>query len=130
MGPRARHGHHATLPRLRARRRRQGADVHRAGASAATEAAELGLVTRVADDPLAAAQELAAEIAGRSPDARPRGQAALRRELARARSTRRSLLETELQVALLGSPNQIAAVTAGMTKQPGEFEDPAPAPVA
>ena len=33
------------------------------------EAAELGLVTRVADDPLAAAQELAAEIAGRSPDA-------------------------------------------------------------
>src|SRR5439155_5730141 len=32
-----------------------------------TEAAALGLVTRAADDPLAAARELAAEIAGRSP---------------------------------------------------------------
>src|SRR4029079_17356070 len=35
-----------------------------------TEAAELGVVTHVADDPLAAAQELAAAIGGRSPDAR------------------------------------------------------------
>src|SRR3954454_13650247 len=33
------------------------------------EAAELGLVTRVADDPLAAALELAEQIAARSPDA-------------------------------------------------------------
>ena len=33
------------------------------------EACELGVVTRVADDPLAAARELAAEIASRSPDA-------------------------------------------------------------
>ncbi len=33
------------------------------------EAAELGVVTRVADEPLAAAQSLAAEIATRSPDA-------------------------------------------------------------
>src|SRR3712207_521149 len=33
------------------------------------EATALGLVTRTADDPLAAARELAAEIAGRSPDA-------------------------------------------------------------
>ena len=33
------------------------------------EAARLGVVTRVADDPLAAARELAAEIAARSPDA-------------------------------------------------------------
>src|SRR3954463_8207337 len=33
------------------------------------EAAELGLVSHVADDPVAAAQELAREIAGRSPDA-------------------------------------------------------------
>ena len=34
-----------------------------------SEAHELGLVTHVADDPLAAAQALAAEIATRSPDA-------------------------------------------------------------
>jgi enoyl-CoA hydratase/carnithine racemase len=35
----------------------------------AAEAKELGLITRVADDPLAAAKELAAEISNRSPDA-------------------------------------------------------------
>jgi hypothetical protein len=29
-----------------------------------------------------------------------------------------------LQQALIGSPNQIAAVTAGMAKQPAEFTDP------
>src|SRR3954447_10628988 len=34
-----------------------------------TEAAAVGLVTRVAEDPLTAAMELAAKIAGRSPDA-------------------------------------------------------------
>ncbi len=34
-----------------------------------TRAAELGLVTEVSDDPLATAQALAREIAGRSPDA-------------------------------------------------------------
>ncbi len=33
------------------------------------EAKEIGLVTHVADDPLAAARELAADIATRSPDA-------------------------------------------------------------
>jgi hypothetical protein len=37
------------------------------------------------------------------------------------------VLETELQRALIGSPNQLAAVTAGMSRQPAEFEDPAPA---
>ena len=36
------------------------------------------------------------------------------------------MLETDLQRELLGSPNQIAAVTAGMTKQPAEFADPEP----
>lgn len=88
------------------------------------EAAELGLATRVAADPLAAARELAADIAGRSPDAIRAGKRLLNEAwLADAREA--LLLETELQVALLGSPNQIAAVTAGMTKQPGEFTDPA-----
>ena len=33
-------------------------------------------------------------------------------------------LEAELQLGLLGSPNQLAAVTAGFTKQPAEFVDP------
>jgi hypothetical protein len=32
-------------------------------------------------------------------------------------------LETELQLGLLGTPNQMAAVQAVMTKQPARFED-------
>ena len=34
------------------------------------------------------------------------------------------MLESELQTALMGSPNQLAAVMAGMNKQPPVFSDP------
>ncbi len=80
-------------------------------------------VTRVADDPLTAALELAHEIAANSPDA---VRAAKRLyEQAWAASPADALrLESELQAALIGSPNQIAAVTAGMTKQPAAFAEP------
>ena len=33
-------------------------------------------------------------------------------------------LEAELQLGLIGSPNQLAAVAAGLTKRPTEFVDP------
>jgi enoyl-CoA hydratase/carnithine racemase len=80
-------------------------------------------VTRLAEDPLAAARELAHEIAGRSPDAVRAGKRLLRDAwLADAREA--LLLESELQTALIGSPNQLAAVTAGLAKQPAEFADP------
>src|SRR3954466_14154166 len=85
-----------------------------------SEAAALGLVTRVADDPLAAARELAAEIAARSPDA-VRSAKRLYDETWNAPVEEGLLLETELQRALIGSPNQLAAVTAGMSRQPAEF---------
>ena len=88
------------------------------------EAAEIGLVTRVADDPLAAARELAATIASHSPDAIRAGKQ-LVNDAWPGDARESLLLETELQVALIGSPNQMAAVTAGLTKQPGEFTDPA-----
>src|SRR4051812_48306145 len=86
------------------------------------EAAELGLVTRVAEDPLAAARELAAEIAARSPDA-VRSAKRLYDESWNAPAEAGLLLETELQRALIGSPNQLAAVTAGVSRQPAEFVD-------
>ena len=89
-----------------------------------TEAAALGLATRVADDPLAAATDLAREIAGRSPDA-VRAAKRLYNEAWDADPAAALLLETDLQRTLIGSPNQLAAVTAGMTKAPGEFTDPA-----
>jgi enoyl-CoA hydratase/carnithine racemase len=88
------------------------------------EADALGLVTRTAADPLAAALELAGEIAQRSPDA-VRAAKRLYDETWVSDDTAAALkLETDLQVGLIGAPNQIAAVTAGMTKQPAVFVDP------
>jgi enoyl-CoA hydratase/carnithine racemase len=87
------------------------------------EADRLGVVTRCSDDPLAAARELAAEIAGRSPDA-VRHAKRLLDESWTGDPQATLTLEAELQGNLIGSPNQLAAVTAGFTKQPAEFVDP------
>ena len=88
-----------------------------------TEARELGLVTRLDEDPLAAAGTLAAEIAGRSPDA-IRSAKRLLDSSWTAEADETLALEAELQSALIGSPNQLAAVAAGLTKQPAQFTDP------
>jgi enoyl-CoA hydratase/carnithine racemase len=85
-----------------------------------TEAAALGLVTRVSEDPLAAAKELAAEIAARSPDA-TRAAKRLYDTSWHAPVEQGLLLETELQVGLIGSPNQIEAVRAGLAREPANF---------
>ena len=87
------------------------------------EAVGLGLVTRTAADPLAAARELAAEIAGRSPDA-VRAAKRLYEETWPRFSESALELETELQRGLMGSPNQLEAVRSGMAKEPGSFTDP------
>ena len=88
-----------------------------------TEADSLGVVTRVAGDPLAAARELAAEIATKSPDA-IRGAKRLYDESWTGAAEDTLALEASTQMALIGTPNQLAAVTAGITKQPAEFVDP------
>ncbi len=88
-----------------------------------TEAAELGVVTRISDNPLAAARALAAEIAAKSPDA-VRGAKRLYDTTWHAATEQTLALEAELQARLIGSPNQLAAVTAGFTKEPAEFVDP------
>lgn len=89
-----------------------------------TEGHELGVVTHIADDPLAAARELAAEIADKSPDAVRSAKQLFDRSW--TGSPEETLaLEARLQLGLLGSPNQLAAVTAGAMKQPAEFVDPA-----
>jgi len=87
------------------------------------EALKLGLVTRVVADPLAEAKVTAEAIAGRSPHA---VRAAKRLyDAAPELSVKEAfLLETELQVALLGSPNQMEAVMAKMQKREPSFRDP------
>lgn len=88
-----------------------------------SQAAELGLVTHLADDPLAAAQELAIEIAGRSPDA-VRAMKHLFNESWTGAPEQTLRLEADLQLGLLGTPNQLEAVRAGLAKEPADFVDP------
>jgi enoyl-CoA hydratase/carnithine racemase len=87
------------------------------------EASELGLVTHVVDDPFQAARSLAAEIAGRSPDA-VRAMKRLLEESWTGSAQDTLRLEADLQLGLLGTPNQLEAVRAGMLKQPADFVDP------
>jgi len=89
------------------------------------EGCALGLVTRTADDPLAAALALADEIAQKSPDA-IRAAKRLYNETWASNDTAAALvLESELQTELIGKPNQIAAVMAGMSGEQPVFVDPA-----
>ncbi len=87
------------------------------------EAQGLGLVTRVTTDPWTAARGLAAEIASRSPDA-TRAAKRLYEESWTAPPERTLALEAELQLSLIGSPNQMAAVAAGVSREPPAFADP------
>jgi len=85
----------------------------------AAEAQALGLVTRLADDPLAAARDTARAIAARSPEA-ARGAKALVRA-AWPGGDAHLALEARLQAAIMGSANQIEAVMAGMQKREPHF---------
>lgn len=84
------------------------------------EAERIGLVTRVAADPLVAALTTAREIASRSPAAVRAGKRLL--DAAPALDVAAAFrLETELQLALIGTPEQMEAVQATMTKRPAVF---------
>jgi enoyl-CoA hydratase/carnithine racemase len=89
-----------------------------------TEAVELGLATRVADDPRAAAFEMAQQIAQRSPDAVRASKKLLNasRVLDPASVLK---LESELQANLIGTPNQLESVKANFEKRAPVFSDPA-----
>lgn len=86
------------------------------------EAKELGLVTHLADDPLAAAMALAGEIAGRSPDAVRAGKKLLEGSWHEDAATGLSL-EASLQSGLIGTPNQVEAIMANFEKRPPAFKD-------
>ena len=88
------------------------------------EAVRIGLATRVADDPRAAALELAGEIGGRSPEAVRHAQRLLDAAV-RAPRSEAFLAESRALTELRGSPNQVEAITATFEKRPPKFTDPA-----
>ena len=86
------------------------------------QALEWGFVTELTDDPLARAQALATEIAGKSPDAIRSAKALIRKtELMGWEDT--LIAESRAQEKLMGQPNQMEAVMAGMQKRKAEFKD-------
>jgi enoyl-CoA hydratase/carnithine racemase len=89
-----------------------------------SDAAALGLVTRTADDPLAAAHALADEIAQKSPDAVQAAKRLYDQTWVSDDTANSLVLESELQAGLIGKPNQIAAVVAGMSGEQPVFVDP------
>ena len=87
------------------------------------EAVRIGLATRVADDPRAAAVELAGEIAGRSPEAIRHAKRLLDAAV-RAPRSEAFLAESRALTELRGSANQVEAITATFEKRPPKFADP------
>ena len=86
----------------------------------ADETLALGLITRIADDPIAAAHKYALELAGRSPDALARAKQLV--DDGWTASARDGLaLEAELQAQIIGGANQMEAVFANMQKRAPKY---------
>ena len=88
----------------------------------ADEAAQLGLVTRVVDDPLAEATEMARLIASKSPDAISRDKQLLESAW-RAGPAQGLIVEETLQREIIGQPNQIEAVMSNFENRAPKFSD-------
>ena len=89
----------------------------------AREAAELGVVTDVVDDARAKAHDVAAEIAGKSPDA-VRAIKRLFDEASHVDAAAALRLEAEAQVSVMGGANQREAALANMERRAPNFADP------
>lgn len=84
------------------------------------EALELGVATRLSNDPLHDALALAAEISLRSPDA-IRGAKQLLNRMANAGAAEQFAHERQVIGQLVGTPNQVEAVMAHFEKRPAIF---------
>jgi enoyl-CoA hydratase/carnithine racemase len=87
------------------------------------EAVDIGLATHMADDPRAAALELATLIATKSPDAVRAGKRLINGVAAEDYNTQFEAERTEIG-ALIGSPNQVESVQAFFEKRPPVYTDP------
>ena len=87
-----------------------------------TEAQQFGFVTRLVDDPRAAALETAREIAGKSPDAMRAAKRLL--NAAVATDAKAGLLaESVEQQKLIGTPNQLEAILSNLQKRAATYKD-------
>jgi enoyl-CoA hydratase/carnithine racemase len=89
-----------------------------------TEAVEIGLATRLSEHPLDDALALAREIASKNPNA-VRGAKRLLNQVSRTSLADQFADERATIGALIGSPNQVEAVTAFFEKRDANFTDPA-----
>ena len=87
------------------------------------EAKSYGLATRVADQPLEVAMELAREIADKSPDAIRAGKELFETTWHADEQTGLEL-EEKLQLGLIGSLNQKEAVMSNFEKRAADYNDP------
>jgi enoyl-CoA hydratase/carnithine racemase len=87
-----------------------------------SEATDLGLVTRLAEDPLASARDLALALTKKNPDAVRQSKTML--EASWAASPAQALrMEVDAQAEVLGLPNQMEAVFAQLQKRDPKFSD-------
>jgi len=87
----------------------------------AEEAMALGLVTEVAQDPLARARALAADIAGRSPSAMRAAKALANLVAGGADEAAVLLAESRLQTGLIGAEDQMETVMAQIEGRPAVY---------
>lgn len=87
-----------------------------------SKAKELGLVTDVVEDPVAACQKMALECAAKSPDA-IRGIKALINAAWQMTDAEALALEARLQGGIIGGRNQQEAMRAGLAGQKPDFTD-------
>ncbi len=87
-----------------------------------TEAQQFGFVTRLADDPRAAAMETAKEIANKSPDA-VRAAKRLLNDAVAVDAAAGLMAESVEQQKLIGSPNQLEAIMSNLQKRSANYKD-------
>jgi enoyl-CoA hydratase/carnithine racemase len=87
-----------------------------------TEAQQMGFVTRVVDDPRAAAFETAREIAAKSPDAIRANKRLLNAAVA-IDAASGLMMESVEQQKLIGSPNQLEAILSNLQKRAANYKD-------
>ena len=88
----------------------------------ASEGRDMGLVTELAEDPLARAHALAAEIAAKSPTAIRTAKALARFAETSASEDAVLLEESRAQSRLIGTPEQMEAVMANIQKRAPQFK--------